>query len=98
MFIADVVRLSHLCRYGASQWGASLVLHAADRLDLIGVSLGAKLVVVFELALTSVSLEDVLVSTITRELVAHPPVEEERRKKDKYSFRGWLSRALLPNA
>ena len=72
------------------------MLHAADRLDLIGVRLGAEVVIVFVLALTSVSLEDVLVSTVTGELVAHPPVEG-REKETEDSFRG-LNSASLPNA
>lgn len=49
-----------------------LVLDSADRLDLVGVSLSAVLVVVSVLSLVSVSLQDVLVATVTGELVAHP--------------------------
>ena len=48
------------------------MLNSADRLDLVSVSLGAVLVVVFELSLASVSLQDVLVATVAGELVGHP--------------------------
>lgn len=56
------------------------MLHPADRLHLVGVSLGAVLIIVSELALASVSLENVLVSTVTGELVGHPP---GKRKKER---------------
>lgn len=55
-----------------------LVLDPTNRLHLVGVSLGAVLVVVSVLALVSVSLQDVLVATVTRELVGNPAVERER--------------------
>lgn len=51
------------------------MLDPTDRLHLVGVSLGAVLIVVSVLALVSVSLQDVLVATVTRELVGHPAVE-----------------------
>lgn len=49
-----------------------LVLDSADRLDLVGVSLSAVLIVVSVLSLVSVSLQDVLVATVTGELIGHP--------------------------
>lgn len=52
-----------------------LVLDSADRLDLVGVSLSAVLVVVSVLSLVSVSLQDVLVTTVTGELIGHPAVK-----------------------
>lgn len=52
--------------------GRGLVLDPTDGLHLVGVSLGAELVVVSVLALVSVPLQDVLVTTVTGELVGHP--------------------------
>lgn len=57
--------------------GEGLVLDPTNGLHLVGVSLGAVLVVVSVLALVSVSLQDVLVTTVTRELVGHPAAERE---------------------
>lgn len=54
------------------------MLDPTNGLHLVGVSLGAVLVVVSVLALVSVSLQDVLVTTVTRELVGHPATERER--------------------
>lgn len=54
------------------------MLDPTNGLHLVGVSLGAVLVVVSVLALVSVSLQDVLVATVTRELVGHPAAERER--------------------
>lgn len=48
------------------------MLDPTNGLHLVGVSLGAVLVVVSVLALVSVSLQDVLVAAVTRELVGHP--------------------------
>lgn len=51
-----------------------LLLDTADGLDLRGLGMGAKLPEVFVLPTVAVTLHDILVSTITRELVAHKPV------------------------
>lgn len=59
-------------RVGTGVHGVGSVLDPTDGLHLVGVSLGAVLVVVSVLALASVSLQDVLVATVTRELVGHP--------------------------
>lgn len=48
------------------------MLDPTNGLHLVGVSLGAELIVVSVLALVSVSLQDVLVATVTRELIGHP--------------------------
>lgn len=48
------------------------MLNSSDGLDLIAVGLGAELIIVPEFSLTSVSLKDILVSTVTWKLVAHP--------------------------
>lgn len=56
------------------------MLDPTNGLHLVGVSLGAELVVVSVLSLVSVSLQDVLVATVTRELVGHPAAEIERKK------------------
>lgn len=66
-------------RQAASQ---GLVLDPTDGLHLVGVSLGAELVVVSVLALVSVSLQDVLVTTVTGELVGHPAAGEERGRNE----------------
>lgn len=63
---------------GSGRQNAGLVLDPTNRLHLVGVSLGAVLVVVSVLALASVSLQNVLVATVTRELVGHPAAERER--------------------
>lgn len=56
-----------------------LVLDPTNGLHLVGVGLGAVLVVVSVLALVSVSLQDVLVATVTRELVGNPAAERRRQ-------------------
>lgn len=66
-------------RQAASQ---GLVLDPTDGLHLVGVSLGAELVVVSVLALVSVSLQDVLVTTVTGELVGHPATGGERGRNE----------------
>lgn len=53
------------------------MLDPTNGLHLVGVSLGAELIVVSVLALVSVSLQDVLVATVTRELVGHPAAGKE---------------------
>lgn len=60
-----------------------LVLNPAERLDLVGVSLSAELVVVSVLALAPVSLKDVLITTITWELVRHPATVERERDRGR---------------
>lgn len=54
-----------------------LLLDPTNGLHLVGVSLGAELIVVSVLALVSVSLQDVLVATVAGELVSHPAAEGE---------------------
>lgn len=49
-----------------------LVLDSTDGLDLGGVSVGAELPVASVLASVPVTLHDVLITTISRVLVAHP--------------------------
>lgn len=66
-------------RQAASQ---GLVLDPTDGLHLVGVGLGAELVVVSVLALVSVSLQDVLVTTVTGELVGHPAAGQERGRNE----------------
>lgn len=51
--------------------GVSL-LDSAQRLHLEGLSVGAPLSVMFVLATMTVTLHDVLVTTVTWKLVAHP--------------------------
>lgn len=53
------------------------MLDPTNGLHLVGVSLGAVLIVVSVLALVSISLQDVLVATVTRELVGNPAVKKE---------------------
>lgn len=62
---------------GSGRQSEGLVLDPTNGLHLVGVSLGAELVVVSVLSLVSVSLQDVLVATVTRELVGHPAAEIE---------------------
>lgn len=57
------------------------MLDPADGLHLVGVSLGAELIVVSVLALVSVSLQDVLVTTVTGELVGNPAAGKERERR-----------------
>lgn len=61
-----------ILRLGQAGKNEGLVLDPTNGLHLVGVSLGAELVVVSVLALVSVSLQDVLVATVTRELVGDP--------------------------
>lgn len=51
-----------------------LLLNTADGLDLRGLAVGAKLLEVFVLPTVTITLHDILVSTITRVLVAHKSV------------------------
>lgn len=55
-----------------------LLLNAADGLDLRGLAVGAKLPEVFVLSTVTITLHDILVSTITRVLVAHKSVREKK--------------------
>lgn len=48
-----------------------LVLDSPDGLDLRSLGMGAKLAVALELSSVAVTLQDVLVATVTRVLVAH---------------------------
>lgn len=66
---------------GSGRQSEGLVLDPTNGLHLVGVSLGAELVVVSVLSLVSVSLQDVLVATVTRELVGHPAAEIERENE-----------------
>lgn len=70
-------RESLFFQVGSGRQKEGLVLDPTDGLHLVGVSLGAVLVVVSVLALVSVSLQDVLVATVTRELVGHPAAWRE---------------------
>lgn len=54
------------------------MLNPTNGLHLVGVSLGAELVVVSVLSLVSVSLQDVLVASISWELVGHPAEKTKR--------------------
>ncbi len=63
--------------FGSGRQSEGLVLDPTNGLHLVGVSLGAVLVVVSVLALVSVSLQDVLVATVSRELVGHPATQKE---------------------
>lgn len=62
------------------------LLDSTDGLDLEGLSVGAKLSVVLVLSSMTVTLHDVLVSTVTRILVAHPAVEERERLLNTQEF------------
>lgn len=62
------------------------LLDSTDGLDLEGLSVGAELSVVLVLSSVTVTLHDVLVSTVTRILVAHPAVEE----REMFSTQGLL--------
>lgn len=53
-----------------------LLLNSADGLDLRGLAVGTKLLEVFELPTVTITLHDILVSTVTRILVAHKSVEK----------------------
>lgn len=57
-----------------------LLLNTADGLDLRGLAVGAKLPEVFELPTVTITLHDILVSTITRVLVAH---ESESKREGR---------------
>jgi len=69
-----------------------LLLDTADGLDLRGLGMGAELLEVFVLPTVAVALHDILVSTITRELVAHKPVacrdSGEQTKHEMEGLRG----------
>ena len=62
-------------------WSRLLLLNTADGLDLRGLAVGAKLPEVFELPTVTITLHDILVSTITRILVAHKSVEKSQRER-----------------
>lgn len=67
---------------GERVWSKLLLLNTADGLDLRGLAVGAKLPEVFELPTVTITLHDILVSTITRVLVAHKSVEKSQREKE----------------
>lgn len=71
---------------GRVRQNEGLMLDPTNGLHLVGVSLGAVLVVVSVLALVSVSLQDVLVATVTRELVGYPAAERDRGRWGESSF------------
>lgn len=50
-----------------------LLLDTSDGLNLRSLGMGAKLLEVFVISTVAVTLHDVLVSTVTRVLVAHKP-------------------------
>lgn len=54
------------------------LLDPTQRLHLEGLSVGAPLPVVFVLAAVAITLHDVLVTTVTWKLVAHPSIRGER--------------------
>lgn len=68
---------------GDRVWSKLLLLNTADGLDLRGLAVGAKLPEVFELPTVTITLHDILVSTITRILVAHKSVEKSHRERRK---------------
>lgn len=59
-----------------------LLLNTADGLDLRGLAVGAKLPEVFILPTVTITLHDILVSTITRVLVAHKSVGKPQTEKE----------------
>lgn len=61
---------------------SELLLNTADGLDLRGLAVGTKLLEVFELPTVTITLHDILVSTVTRILVAHKSVEKRQREKE----------------
>lgn len=63
-------------------WCKLLLLNTADGLDLRGLAVRAKLPEVFVLPTVTITLHDILVSTITRVLVAHK--SDEKRQRQKY--------------
>lgn len=63
-------------------WSRLLLLNTADGLDLRGLAVGAKLPEVFELPTVTITLHDILVSTITRILVAHKSVEKSQSERE----------------
>lgn len=62
--------------HGFKRGWSQLLLNSADGLDLRGLAVGPKLLEVFELPTVTITLHDILVSTVTRILVAHKSVEK----------------------
>lgn len=60
-----------------------LLLNTADGLDLRGLAVGSELPEVFELPAVTITLHDILVSTITRVLVAHESVEKSHTERER---------------
>lgn len=68
-------------RGGRDQGGVRLLLDTADGLDLRGLGVRAKLPEVLVLSAVAVTLHDVLVATVTGELVAHKTVEDRQTNR-----------------
>lgn len=60
-----------------------LLLNTADGLDLRGLAVGAKLPEVFVLSTVTITLHDILVSTVTRVLVAHKSVGTSQKGRER---------------
>lgn len=71
---------------GTGVCGKLLLLNTADGLDLRGLAVGAKLPEVFVLPAVTITLHDILVSTITRVLVAHESVEKSQRGGSRHEM------------
>lgn len=67
---------------GERIWSRLLLLNTADGLDLRGLAVGAKLPEVFVLPTVTITLHDILVSTVTRVLVAHKSVEKPQCQRE----------------
>lgn len=78
-----------------TQWCWVLLLNSAHRLDLIGVCLGAVLIVASVLSLVSVPLKDVLISTVTGKLIAYPAAREKGKSPLLHRTQIRLCRELL---
>lgn len=67
------------------------MLDSPDGLDLGSLGVGAKLAVALELSSMAVALQDVLVATVARVLVAHEAAQmNERKVKNSTRSRGKL--------
>lgn len=67
------------------------MLDSPDGLDLGSLGVGAKLAVALELSSMAVALQDVLVATVARVLVAHEAAQmNERKVKNSRRSRGKL--------
>lgn len=61
------------------------MLNPPDGLDLRGLGVGAKLTVALILSSVAVTLHDVLVATVARELVAHEARGREENRSIRYT-------------